>query len=109
MNTTHQQTQAENTAGAGEEYHLHLFVAGSGADSSQARDNITQLCTSHLQDKYRLEVTDVSENPMEALAHNVIVTPMLILVAPPPRVTILGNLYDTDKVLAALRLSRIEM
>ncbi len=103
---THQQTQTKNTAGAGGEYQLHLFVAGSGADSYQARDNITQLCAAHLQAGYQLEVTDVVENPTAALEHNVVITPMLLLVAPPPRVTILGNLYDTDKVLAALRLSR---
>ncbi len=39
---------------------------------------------------------------------NILVTPALILVAPRPRVVILGNLSDAPKVLAALRLSGSE-
>ena len=38
-----------------------------------------------------------------ALDHRMLVTPTLIRVRPLPRVTILGNLSDTAKVVAALR------
>ena len=40
-----------------------------------------------------------------AVRDNILVTPALILVAPLPRVMVLGNLSDLPKVLAALRLS----
>jgi len=35
----------------------------------------------------------------------VLVTPCLILDSPLPKVTVFGNLSDTEKVLAALRLT----
>jgi len=34
----------------------------------------------------------------------VLVTPTLILIKPPPKVTVLGNLSDTRQVFGALRL-----
>ena len=40
-----------------------------------------------------------------AVRNNILVTPALVLVAPLPRVVILGNLSDLPTVLAALRLS----
>ena len=43
-----------------------------------------------------------------AIRENVLITPALILVAPLPRVIILGNLNDRQKVLVALRLSEGE-
>ena len=85
----------------GEKYILRLFVAGDGLESTQAEERIVQLCESQLQQRYELDVIDVLENPVAALDNHVVVTPMLILVEPPPRVTILGDLRDTDKVLAA--------
>jgi hypothetical protein len=41
---------------------------------------------------------------VNAHKHNVLVTPTLILIRPHPKVTVFGNLSDTRKTLAALRL-----
>ncbi len=88
------------------QYVFKLFVAGDGLDSTQASKNIERLCQTHLEEAYELDVIDVLADPMAALENNAVITPMLLLVAPSPRVTILGDLSDTHKVLAALRLSR---
>jgi circadian clock protein KaiB len=48
-------------------------------------------------------IYDVLKDFQPALDNRVLVTPTLIRVSPPPRVTILGNLSDTPKVVAALR------
>jgi len=47
----------------------------------------------------------VLEDFQMALENNVLVTPCLILASPLPKVTVFGNLSDTEKVIAALRLA----
>ena len=52
-----------------------------------------------------IETVDVIQDFQAAVRDNILVTPTLILVAPLPRVVVLGNLSDLPKVLAALRVS----
>lgn len=83
---------------------LRLFIAGNGSNSKQALSNLRRLCQEHLNGRCTIEVVDVLKDYQRAARDNILVTPTLILVAPRPRVTILGNLSDSQKVLAALRL-----
>jgi circadian clock protein KaiB len=85
-------------------YVLRLFMAGNGANSKQALANLRKLCQEHLKGNYTIEVIDVVKNFEAAVKDNVLVTPALILVSPSPRVVVLGNLSDRQKVLLALRL-----
>jgi circadian clock protein KaiB len=85
-------------------YVLRLFVAGERAQSLEARKNIEQICEGHLQGRCELTVFDVCKDFMAAQDHGVLLTPTLLLLSPLPRVTIVGSLNDTRKVLAALRL-----
>jgi circadian clock protein KaiB len=89
-------------------YLLRLFVAGNGTNSKQALANLHRLCREHLNGRCTIETVDVVKNYEEAVRNNILVTPALILVAPRPRVMVLGNLSDRQKVLAALRLSGSE-
>jgi len=84
-------------------YVLWLFVAGDETNSCQARENLVRFCERCLQGRYETVIYDVLQDFRPALEHRVLVTPTLIRVSPPPRVTILGNLSDTAKVVAALR------
>jgi len=88
-----------------ETYVFRLFVAGSEPNSSQARRNLSQLCEEHLKSRYKIDTVDVLKDATAAYKHNVLVTPTLILVKPLPRVTVLGNLSDVRRVVAALRLN----
>jgi circadian clock protein KaiB len=85
-------------------YVLRLFIAGNGTNSQQALANLRRLCQEHLNGRSTIEIVDVVKDYQAAVRDNVLVTPALILVAPRPRVTILGNLSDSQKVLVALRL-----
>lgn len=91
------------TAG-GETYVFRLFVAGNDSNSTQAGENLARLCEEHLKGRYQIKTLDVLKDAATARKHNVLVTPTLILIEPPPKVTVLGNLSDTRQVLAALRL-----
>jgi circadian clock protein KaiB len=89
----------------GDTYFFQLFVAGNESNSSQARENLAWLCEKHLKGRYKIDAVDVLKNPAAAHKNNVLVTPMLILIKPLPKVKVLGNLSDARQVLAALRLT----
>ena len=86
-------------------YLLRLFVVGDGPNSKLAASNVRSLCREHLDGRCTIETIDVEKNFEAALKHNILITPALVLVAPLPRVTVLGNLSDRQKVLLALRLA----
>jgi circadian clock protein KaiB len=94
--------------GQRDHYLLRLFVAGNGPNSRQALVNLRRLCQQHLNGHCTIETIDVTKDFEAAVRNNILVTPALILVAPRPRVMILGNLSDSRKVLVAIRLSGSE-
>ena len=83
---------------------MQLYVAGGAPNSVQALVNLERICQQHLQGHYQLEIVDVFEQPLRALADGVIVTPSLIKLSPLPAAHIVGNLSDQNKVLLALGL-----
>ena len=89
-------------------YVLRLFVAGTAANSKQAVVNLRNLCRQHLNGRCTIETVDVTKDYEAAVRNNILVTPALVLVEPLPRVVVLGNLSDPQKVLEALRLAGSE-
>ncbi len=90
-----------------EKYHLRLFVAGNGSDTTEAINNLERINAENLAKDARIEIIDIKTNPALALENMVIATPMLIMEAPEPKVTIIGNLSDTKKVLMALKITNL--
>jgi circadian clock protein KaiB len=88
----------------GKAYVFRLFVAGNESNSTHARANLARLCEEHLKGRYQIDIVDVLEDSAMALKHSVLLTPMLIMLKPRLGVSVLGNLSDTKKVLATLRL-----
>lgn len=83
-------------------YRLRLFVTGKEPNSLLARKNLEALCDEHLKGFCEVEVIDVLTDFETALAHNVVVTPTLVLSRGGRRKTFVGNLNDWQKILAAL-------
>lgn len=83
---------------------LRLYVADGAPNSVQAIANLGVICQQYLQGNFHLEIVDVVEQPLRALADGVIVTPSLIKLLPLPVVQIVGNLNDKHQVLLALGL-----
>ena len=81
-----------------------LYVAGKAPNSVKAIANLQAICRRYLKDGYKLEIVDVCEHPLRALADGVVVTPSLAKVSPGPAANVIGNLSDTGNVLAALGL-----
>lgn len=81
---------------------LRLYIAGSAPNSRQAVANLEAICREHLRGFCKLEIVDVLEQPLRALADGVLVTPSLNKLSPGPKANLVGNLSDKDKVLSAL-------
>jgi circadian clock protein KaiB len=85
-------------------YHLRLFVAGSEPNSTIAKEALDKICSTYLDHRFRLEIVDVLEDFHPALDDRILVTPALVILKPGPRTVVFGNLTDTKKVLAALKV-----
>lgn len=82
-----------------------LYVTDSGPNSVRAIANLEAICKEHLDGNFRLEIIDVLEYPLRALADGVVVTPSLAKLSPLPAATVVGNLSDRGGVLRALGIA----
>ena len=85
-------------------YILRLYVAGSTPQSSRAITNIKTICESNLKDGYALTVVDLYEQKERAYQDQIVVAPTLIRLSPLPVRRLIGDLSQTERVLAALDL-----
>jgi circadian clock protein KaiB len=81
---------------------MRLYIAGSAPNSVQAVANLQAICQEHLKGVHTLEVVDILEHPLRAMADGVLVTPSLTKLSPLPAANVFGNLNDKSKVLLAL-------
>jgi len=85
---------------------LRLYVAGGAPNSVRAIANLAAICKEHLQSAFKLEIIDVLQFPLRALADGVLVTPHLTKLSPSPATKIVGNLSDRGRVLDALGIRK---
>lgn len=85
-------------------YVLRLYVAGSTPQSSRAITNLKTICEAHLSGCYDLTVVDLYEQKERAQEDQIMVTPTLIRLSPLPVRRLMGDLSQTERVLAALDL-----
>ena len=83
---------------------LRLYIAGQTSKSLAAFANLKRLCAQHLDDRYRIEVIDLLENPSLAGDDQILAVPMLIRKLPVPVRRIIGDLSNTERVLIGLDL-----
>jgi circadian clock protein KaiB len=91
-------------ASGGAHYILRLYIAGAEANSLIARNNLKYICEEFIGCRCDVTEVDVLTDFETALQDGIFMSPTLVLVAPVPRVVIIGNLGDTAKVLSALRI-----
>jgi circadian clock protein KaiB len=85
-------------------YILRLYVAGSTPQSSRAIINLKAICETHLKNRYELTVVDLYEQQERAREDQIVVAPTLVRQRPLPVRRVIGDLSQTDRVLAALNL-----
>ena len=81
---------------------LRLYVAGDGPNAIAARRNLAAFLAQYPEREVELEIIDVLVDPERGLADGVLVTPLLVTVAPPPQRRVVGNLQDQIALVAGL-------
>ena len=88
-------------------YSLHLYVTGQTGHSQVAIYNLTHICEQLIPGHYEIEVVDVLENPQRAEDEKILATPTLIRHRPQPRIKLVGDLSDHERVIIGLGLSSL--
>lgn len=81
---------------------LRLYVTGNTLRSTRAVDNARRLLETHAAGRFELEVIDIYLHPEAAVAAQIIAAPTLVKLRPGPLRRVIGDLSDSNKVLAAL-------
>lgn len=89
-------------------YLFRVYLAGGAPNSVRALANLYAICRKHFPDSHRIEVIDVLQEPMRALAEGILVTPTVVKVSPAPELQLIGDLSEEEQVLQALGLPQKE-
>ncbi len=85
-------------------YVLQLYIAGSTPRSLRALINVRKICQECLKGVCDLQVIDIFQQPLLAKAEQIIAVPTLIKKMPVPRRMFIGDMSDTDSILAGLAI-----
>jgi circadian clock protein KaiB len=85
-------------------WYLRLYIAGQSPRSLHAIANLKRLCDDYLAGHYEIEVIDLVERPSLARGDDILAIPTLVRRLPTPQRRIIGDLSDTQRVLAGLQL-----
>lgn len=88
--------------GTAENYVLRLYVSGATPRSVAAIENIKDICDTHLQGRYDLQIIDIYQHPELAHRAEILAAPTLIKQLPLPLRKLLGDLSETQRVLIGL-------
>ena len=86
------------------QYYLKLYVKGSTERSEAAIGSLHALLARLDGDDHRHEIVDVLEIPEEVEDENMLASPTLVRMWPPPHNRVVGDLSDTGAVAEALGL-----
>ncbi len=88
----------------GKLWQLRLYVAGHTPKSMLAFSNLKEICESHLDGEYAIEIIDLLERPELSKGDQILAIPTLVRKLPRPVRKIIGDLSDTERVLVGLDL-----
>lgn len=84
----------------GDRYVLKLYITGTAPSSQRAVANARKFCEEHLEGRFDLEVIDILKDPKIASSAQLIVAPTLVKEFPLPIRRLIGDLSQTEKLLA---------
>ncbi len=88
-----------------EDFVLRLYIAGQTPKSMRAFANLKRICEQYLTDRYRIEMIDLMDDPSLARCDQILAVPTLVRRVPKPVRKIIGDLSNTQRVVAGLDLS----
>ena len=100
--TQRRRCDPDPSGGVSERYVLRLYVAGMTPRAGRAIENVRAICDEHLAGRYDLEVIDIYQQPALAKDEQIIAAPTLIKKPPLPLRRIIGDMSNSDRLLAGL-------
>jgi circadian clock protein KaiB len=100
-----QQTFPAEPASDMESFVLRLYVAGQTPKCMRAFSNLKRICEQYLSNRYQIEMIDLLGNPALARGDQILAVPTLVRRVPVPVKKIIGDLSNTQRVLAGLDVS----
>lgn len=86
-------------------FSFRLFLLGDSSRSRAAEQALRRLCADRFGDSgFSIEVVNVEEHRDVADAARIVATPTLDLIAPLPRIRVIGDLSSSDELAATLGL-----
>ena len=98
---------ARPQARRGDQYRVRLYVAGEGPNSQSAIAALRALLAEFAGHRIEVDIVDVLTDPERALRDGVLVTPLLMKLAPLPERRMLGRLSDRPSLLGLLGLEEV--
>jgi circadian clock protein KaiB len=96
--------ESNDTPPENSHYILRLFVSGMTPGSMRAIQNLEEICSTHLDGRYELEIIDIYQQPELSKREQIIAAPTLIKKLPVPLRRFIGDLSDSQKILVGLDL-----
>ena len=84
---------------------LRLYIAGQTPKCMRAFSNLERICEQYLTNRYQIEMIDLLGNPALARGDQILAVPTLVRRMPEPVKKIIGDLSNTQRVLAGLDLT----
>jgi len=82
---------------------LQLYIAGSSPRSRRAVANVQRICQmGALKGACELQVIDVFQQPLLAKLEQIVALPTLVKKSPTPKRLFIGDMSNTDTILARL-------
>jgi circadian clock protein KaiB len=93
-----------NTPRKDKRYLFKLYITGATSRSTKALTNLKSLCETHLPGRYELEVIDIYQQPNKARTEQILAAPTLVKILPSPLRRFIGDLSDSEQLLAHLQI-----
>jgi circadian clock protein KaiB len=75
-------------------------------NSQRAIKNVQKICEEYLQGRFELEIIDIYQQPIFAKDGQIVAVPTLVRELPPPLRKFIGDLSQTERILAGLDLRK---
>ena len=85
-------------------YLLRLYITGQSTTSQRAVKDLKSLMDEFCPEDYSCEVIDIFQSPQLAVYDQIMVTPTVIKLLPPPVIRLTGKFSDKEKIKKELGL-----
>lgn len=85
---------------------LRLYLAGQTPKSILALCNLKRICEDYVHENYELEIVDLLNNPKLSEEDDIFLIPTLVRKYPKPVKKIVGDMTNSEEVVARISLTR---